>query len=354
MVPESKINALVNLGKVMGALGKDIEWEGFDLGITEEEFNSLKRTVNQAKIYNGWFESSEVKRAFRAWGEVLNEENIKKWLGQYELIYTHSKRVAIIMAGNIPLVGLHDLVCVYLSGHQAKVKMSSDDDKLLPALIEVWSLFDDELSKSVQLAGPKIGEFDAVIATGSNNTARHFEQYFGGYPNIIRKNRTSVAVLSGSESDEELKSLADDIFAYFGLGCRNVTKLYLPKGFDLDKVFGGLFHWQDVVNNKKYGNNYDYHKAIFLLEGYDVLENGFVLMKEDEALSSPIGTLYYEFYEDESALRDQLKSKEHEIQCIVSQRDIPFGDAQRPCLWDYADGVDTMEFLKRLSSSPSA
>lgn len=345
MVQDSKINALVSLGKVMKAIGEGENWQGFDLGITEEEYVKLQTAVNQAKIYNGWFEPSEVKRSFNAWGEALSEEELREWVSKYSPTDASSKRVAIIMAGNIPLVGLHDLISVYLSGHQAKIKMSSDDNKLLPALLEVWSLFDENLQDSVQIAGPKLGGFDAVIATGSNNTARHFEQYFGNYPNIIRKNRTSVAILSGEESEEELKELATDIFAYFGLGCRNVTKLYLPEGFDLDKVFGGLFHYQDVVNNKKYGNNYDYHKAIFLLEGYDVLENGFILLKQDESLSSPIGTLYYEYYNDKDQLRNKLTSQEENIQCIVSQDDIPFGQAQAPKLWDYADGVDTMKFL---------
>jgi hypothetical protein len=349
MVPESKINALVRLGRVMHAIGEDLTWEGFDLGITAEEFDKLKLTVNQAKIHNGWFEPTEVKRAFKAWGEALVEKELMEWMDNYSPIYTDSKRVAIIMAGNVPLVGLHDLLSVYLSGHQAIIKMSSDDNKLLPALLEIWNLFDADLLKSVKIAGPKLGEFDAVIATGSNNTARHFEQYFGSYPNIIRKSRTSVAIISGEESEEELKALATDVFAYFGLGCRNVTKLYLPKGYDLDKIFGGLFHYQEVVNNKKYGNNYDYHKAVFLLEGYDVLENGFVLMKQDEGLSSPIGTLYYDYYEDQAQLRDQLQGQAEEIQCIVSKQDIAFGQAQSPKLWDYADGVDTMEFLCNLA-----
>lgn len=347
-MPDSKINALVQLGNVMRSIGEDEASQGFDLGITEVEYEKLKVAVNQAKIHNGWFERSEVLRAFRAWGDALNEDNLIFWMKKYAPIYSDSKRIAIIMAGNIPLVGLHDLICVYLSGHIAKIKMSSDDNKLLPALLDVWKLFDDNLSEVVQIVGPKLLDFDAVIATGSNNTARHFEQYFGKYPHIIRKNRTSVAIISGQETEEELKNLATDIFAYFGLGCRNVTKLYLPKGYDLNKIFGGLFHYQEVVYNMKYGNNYDYHKSIFMLEGFDLLENGFVLMKEDSSLTSPIGTLYYEYYDDEQKLRDDLKLHQSEIQCIVSQKDIPFGDAQVPALWDYADGVDTMEFLKNL------
>lgn len=347
-MPDSKINALVRLGKVMKLIAEDQPWQGFDLGITEQEFDVLKLAVNQAKIYNGWFDRKEVLRAFKSWGEALTLENIEKFINSYLPIYTDSKRVAIIMAGNIPLVGLHDLICVYLSGHKAIIKMSSDDNKLLPAVLEVWQLFDDQIQELVQIAGHKLSTFDAVIATGSNNTSRHFEQYFGKYPHIIRKNRTSVAILSGDESQEDLKNLATDIFAYYGLGCRNVTKLYLPVGFDLNRIFSGLFHYQEVVQNKKYGNNYDYHKAIFLMEGYDLLENGFILMKEDKSLTSPIGTLFYEYYNDQKILRENLKQFEQEIQCVVSKNDIPYGEAQMPALWDFADGVDTMEFLKKL------
>lgn len=345
MGQESRINALVQLGAVMKRIGAGQSWKGFDWGITEQEYEQLQLAVNQAKIYNGWFEPSEVKRAFSAWGNALNQEQIEIWLEKYDRQGITPKTVAIIMAGNIPLVGLHDLIAVYLAGHRAKIKMSSEDSKLLPAILEVWRLFDEHLFETIEISHTRLEGFDAVIATGSNNTARYFEQYFGAYPNIIRKNRTSVAILTGQESTDELKNLATDIFAYFGLGCRNVTKLYLPQGYDLDLVFGGLFHWQEVVNNKKYGNNYDYHKAIFLLEGYDVLENGFILMKEDESLSSPIGTLYYEYYTDLDDLKKALAGKQEEIQCIVSREDIPFGEAQNPKLWDYADGVDTMRFL---------
>lgn len=348
MGQESRINALVQLGAIMTKIGEGQSWDGFDWGITQQEYDQLQLAVNQAKIYNGWFEPSEVKRAFKSWGDALNKQQIETWLEKYDIDVVTPKTIAIIMAGNIPLVGLHDLITVYLAGHRAKIKMSSDDSKLLPAVLEVWKLFDEQLFEKIEISHTKLENFDAVIATGSNNTARYFEQYFGAYPNIIRKNRTSVAILTGQESTDELKNLATDVFAYFGLGCRNVTKLYLPLGYDLDLVFGGLFHWQDVVNNKKYGNNYDYHKAIFLLEGYDVLENGFVLMKEDERLSSPIGTLYYEYYTDLSDLKKNLADKEEEIQCIVSKEDIPFGEAQTPKLWDYADGVDTMAFLIRL------
>ena len=186
---------------------------------------------------------------------------------------------------------------------------------------------------------------DGIIATGSNNTSRYFEQYFGKYPNIIRKSRTSVAIITGAESEEDLQGLANDVFAFYGLGCRNVTKVFLPKGYDLDNLFKAFFPFQYVSENNKYANNYDYHKAVFMMEQYDLLENGFLIMKEDQSLHSPIGTLYYEYYSDANSIQEHLKQFDENIQCIVSKKDIPFGKAQNPELWDYADNIDTMEFL---------
>ena len=262
---QKKIKVLTKLGTVMKSIGENAPWGGFDSGVTEEEYEELNLWAAKAKVYNGWFEEKEVRRAFASWGEGLTAGNLTKWIGNYCISGANEpKNIAIIMAGNIPLVGLHDLISCYITGHKALVKLSSDDDKLIPALLKVWACFDTEVQENVKFTFTKLENFDAVIATGSNNSSRHFEEYFGKYPNIIRKNRTSVAVIDGSESEEELKALADDIFAYYGLGCRNVTKLYLPKGYDLNKVFGGLFHYKHVTDNKKYGNNYDYHKAVFL------------------------------------------------------------------------------------------
>jgi hypothetical protein len=347
---QKKIKVLSRLGEVMKSIGENAPWGGFDSGVTEEEYDLLNLWVTKAKVYNGWFEEREVRRAFTSWGAGLTEENLNKWLANYIIEDIDSpKTIAMIMAGNIPLVGLHDLICCYIAGHKALIKLSTDDDKLIPALLQVWSCFDVDVKDDVKLAFAKMENFDAVIATGSNNSARHFEEYFGKYPNIIRKNRTSVAVLDGSESEDELKALADDIFAYYGLGCRNVTKLYLPKGYDLNKVFGGLFHYKHVTDNNKYGNNYDYHKAVFLMEQYDVLENGFILVKQDTGLTSPIGTLFFDSYEDKNQLYASLDTISDQIQCIVGSDRIPFGQAQHPQLWDYADGVDTVQFLLDLN-----
>ena len=346
---QKKIKVLNKLGTVMKSIGENLPWGGFDTGITADEYELLNLWVAKAKIYNGWFEEREVRKSFLSWGNALTESNLSAWVQKYNLEEVNSpKTVAIIMAGNIPMVGLHDLICVYLSGHKSLIKLSSDDDKLIPALLQVWSCFDVDVKTNVKQVVARMEGFDAVIATGSNNSSRYFEEYFGKYPHIIRKNRTSVAVLDGSETEEELKALADDIFTYYGLGCRNVTKLYLPKGYDLNNVFGGLFHYKNVTDNKKYGNNYDYHKAVFLLEQYDVLENGFILVKQDTGLTSPIGTLYFDSYENKDQLYQKLNEIEEQIQCIVAKDKVPFGLSQQPQLWDYADGVDTIEFLRSL------
>jgi hypothetical protein len=348
MHKESTIKALTQLGELLKLWGNEESWSGFSCGITEDEYIQMQELMKRVHIYNGWFDINSVKTAYRNWGNELTYENLSQWLKNYELPVASPKTVAIIMAGNIPLVGFHDLLCVYLSGHKALVKLSSDDDRLIPALIQVWNCFDDNCQKQISIAEGKIKNFDAVIATGSNNSAIYFENYFSKYPSIIRKNRTSVAVLSGNETSEQLSALGSDIFTFYGLGCRNVTKLFLPEGYDLNLIFAAIFPFQEVVNNKKYGNNYDYNKAIFLLERFDILENGFILFKEDEGLHSPLGTMYYEFYSDREKLLSGLSERSEELQCIVGEGFIPFGTTQQPCLHDYADGVDTLKFLEKL------
>jgi hypothetical protein len=343
-----RINSLVQLGKVMTAVGNEQAWTTFELGITEEEFETLLYKTKVVKSHNGWFTHKEVLFAFKSWGEALTKDNLENWLSQYSIKKDVNKSVAIIMAGNIPMVGLHDLISVYILGGKVKAKLSSDDNLLIPALVKVLALFDIDVEKKIEFIPFKLEGFEAVIATGSNNTARYFETYFGKYPNIIRKNRTSVAVLTGEESKEELENLANDVFTYYGLGCRNVTKLFLPKGYDLDLIFGAFFGHEYVTTNNKYANNYDYHKAVYLMEQHEMIENGFLLMKEDESLHSPIGMLFYEFYDAKENINQYLKEKEQEIQCVVAQGETPFGHSQQPKLWDYADNIDVIDFLLKL------
>tara|TARA_B100000949_G_scaffold39525_1_gene33503 strand:- start:25323 stop:26363 length:1041 start_codon:yes stop_codon:yes gene_type:complete len=311
----------------------------------------LKEIIARAGHHNGWFTEDNILFSLQQWGDLLTEKNIKDWLDNYSFSHDgSSKTVGIVMAGNIPLVGFHDFISVLLSGNKVLAKLSSNDKVLLPYLSKYLMGQQPSLSDKIEFVDEKLDNFDAVIATGSNNTSRYFEYYFGKKPNIIRKNRNSVAVLTGNESEEELKALGEDIFRYYGLGCRNVSKIYVPKGYEFDTLFNALFHYKDIIHQHKYANNYDYNKAVYLMSEFKILDNGFLILKEDEALTSPISALFYSYYDDESTLREKLQHMEEQIQCVVSikESDINFGDTQKPSLSDYADGIDTMEFLLKL------
>lgn len=313
-----------------------------------ERFNDL---IRAERSHNGWFTSESVYKSIQAWSELLTEEKLNAWLSEYELPERQDgpKRIGLILAGNIPLVGFHDLLCTVLSGHIAVMKLSRDDNRLLPTILNVIADEFPDLKAHFEYAPMKLERADAVIATGSNNTARHFEYYFRNIPKVIRHNRTSVAVLIGEETEEELHALGHDIFDYFGLGCRNVTKLYLSKSFDLDRFFTAIFPFQEIVNHNKYANNYDYHKALWLLNRDELIENGFILVKEDSALVSPVGSIFIQRYENISEVNAELASKQNELQCVVGRNHLPFGKAQHPELNDYADGVDTIAFLLSLN-----
>lgn len=314
----------------------------------------LSLTLDRAEQSNSWFTRAYSEDALRAWAQLLTEENLKFWLENYS-VSTNPKTVAIIMAGNIPLVGFHDLICVLAAGHRALVKLSSNDQHLIPFVVSLLKEKHPELAERITLLkDEKLQGYDAVIATGSGNTARYFEYYFGKYPNIIRRNRNSVAVIDGSESKEELDGLAHDIMQYFGLGCRSVSKIFIPKDYDLNKVFGALYPYASVLEHTKYKNNYDYNKTVFIMQkDHSLLENGFMVMKQDSSYASPIGSLFYERYENLEQLGQRLSGDKEQIQCVVSrqlggEQNVPFGKAQQPQLWDYADGVDTMRFLNSL------
>jgi hypothetical protein len=306
--------------------------------------------LHLAQVHNPWFTKENIDKALNAWHEQLKVDMLSAWLSPYKLKeVANPKKVLIIMAGNIPLVGFHDFLTVLISGHNVVIKMSSTDNVLLRVLIEKLIAIAPEFKERISFIDDvKDRKFDAVIATGSDNSAQYFEYYFKGAKKIIRKNRRSVAVLDGTESEMELKGLANDVFAYFGLGCRNVSKLFLPKGFDLDNLFKAFYPYSHVVEHKKYGNNYDYNKAIFLMGSNELIENGFLLMKEDKSLLSPVAMLYYEYYNDMHTVEQFVEENAEQLQCVVSKKDIPFGNTQQPNLWDYADGVDTVEFLREL------
>ena len=315
----------------------------FSNGLDDDLIQKLK----EAEIRNPWFTIENQKQALNTWGEQLTNENLNAWLLPYYLTDSKkAKNVLIIMAGNIPLVGFHDLLSVFVSGNNAIIKLSSDDNVLLPFIIKKLIEINPEFEQKIQFVEEiKNKKMDAVIATGSDVSAKYFDYYFKNAKKIIRKNRKSVAILDGTESKKELEELAIDVFAYFGLGCRNVSKIFLPKGYKLDQLFEAFYPFQNVIEHKKYANNYDYNKAIYLMGSHEIIENGFLLLKEDSSLQSPLAMLHYEFYEDFSLVENFIKENNEQLQCVVSKNDIPFGQTQSPNLWNYADGVDTIEFL---------
>lgn len=343
------INSLEQLGKIFQALGRSEEWSGTHLGVTEQEYLQLQTVINRQLVLNGWFTKANVEQSLLAHGENLTEERLTDWVSGY-LFSENPKKVAIIMAGNIPLVGFHDLLSVLLSGNCAVCKLSSDDKTLLPALVQILIHFNPEFESRIILTENRIGDVDAVIATGSDNSLKFFEEYFGKYPHVFRRNRTSVAILDGSETKEEMYELGNDIFNYFGLGCRNVSHLLVPKGYDFKSFFEGIVDHSDVINHFKYGNNYDYNRTVYLMNLHPMLDNNFVLLYENEELYSPLAMIYYHTYDSEADVQDYLSKHSENIQAIVGKNYIPFGDAQRPKLNDYADGVDVMQWLGSISN----
>ncbi len=348
MERERIIEHLSILGGIFKLLSEKKEWPGFDLGINQTEYEDMQTLIKKAEQLNPWFTEEQTLTALKAWAEELTVEKLSAWTDMYSYAANIEKKVGVIMAGNIPLVGLHDLISVLLSGHSIIIRPSSDDHILIRMVEAVLRSLDASYAERIHWADGKLKGFDAVIATGSNNTSRYFEHYFSKVPNIIRKNRNGIAILSGNESEEELKALGTDIFQYYGLGCRNVSKMYVPEGYDLNKFFEGIYGHHEVIHHNKYGNNFDYYRSVFLLNADDILENGFLLLKRSPDLASPMASLNYEEYKDITALRAKLKEQKDEIQCIVSQEDTAFGFSQNPSLIDYADGVDTMAFLNKL------
>ena len=310
----------------------------------------FKTLLNQVHLSNGWFTTQQVQTALQSWAQALQADKLTKWLTPYSTSVT-PRTIGLILAGNIPFVGLHDLLCIWVSGHHAQVKCASKDPYLLPWLVGVLESHSPENKGRIQFVD-RLQDYDAVIATGSNNSARYFEHYFTSVPHLIRKNRNAVAVLDGTESAEQYTALGDDILRYYGLGCRNVAKVCVPKGFDLDLIFGGLYPYQSVMENQKYANNYDYNKAVFLMSEFPFLENGFFMLRESNDWAAPIACLHYTYYDDLPTISQQLQQNEEQIQCVISSLEIPnaipLGKAQEPDLWDYADGVDTLTFLQQL------
>lgn len=316
-----------------------------------EESTKDNPVFTKAYQQNPWFTIEYTKKAIAAWGDQLNTEHLNKWLSVYQdMPQPAPKNVVVIMAGNIPLVGLHDLLSVLVCGHKAIVKLSSDDTVLMKWVIENIINIAPEWADKIEITDERLPKnFDAVIATGSNNTNRYFEYYFKTKPSLLRKARTSVAVLTGNETPEDLHKLGEDIFIYFGLGCRNVSKIYVPEGYDIAHFYEGIADFYEHINHNKYANNYTYHKAILLMNLTKHFDNNFLLLKEDTNIASPLGVMFYEQYTNLDELSKTLENNKDQIQCVVSKislnNSVPLGKAQQPELTDYADGVDTVKFL---------
>lgn len=301
---------------------------------------------HKAHVQNNWFNPEFIELATNNIAQAfLQKEALTTWTTNYQVPdqNTNPKNIGIVMAGNIPLVGFHDFLCAFITGHRQTIKPSSKDETLIKHLVEQLYTWDETTRELIGFAD-MLKNCDAYIATGSNNSARYFEYYFSKYPHIIRRNRTSVAILTGSETPEELEKLADDVYQYFGLGCRNVTKLYVPEHYDFVPLLNAFKKYDYLVDYHKYKHNYDYILAVLMLNRQFYMTNQSILLHENKALFSPISQLNYEYYAN---LPETAASLEHntDVQCIVGKNYLPFGKAQEPSLTDYADGVDTMKFL---------
>ena len=325
---------------------------GGQLSYPDEELFAL---IKDEHHYNAWFTPASVEQAVKAIGKMLNKQDLLTWLSNYDPdTGKESKKIGLILAGNIPLGGFHDVLCVLATGNHALIKSATQDARLIRYVLNMLVKIDGDFKERYTFV-ERLENFDAIIATGSNNTSRYFEYYFSKVPNIIRKNRNSVAVLTGDETTEQLHNLGHDIFDYYGLGCRNVSKLQVPKDYDFVPFFEAIESYHPIINHHKYNNNYDYNKSIYLVNRDKHLDNGFLLVKEDERMVSPLAVVFHEPYEDIKAVEALLSRESENIQCIVStaaldvsNQVVDFGQSQQPALWDYADGIDTMDFLTKL------
>jgi hypothetical protein len=342
----------IELGKFLNQFRRDGIEKHEGVKNNEAFFEDFKEQIERAIHYNGWYTPDNILFALEGWSESLKKSNLDKWLEPYDFDGVNQKTVGIIMAGNIPLVGFHDLISVLIAGHKVLIKQSSSDMKLLPIIADYLISLDSNYKEKIEFTDNRMNNFEAIIATGSNNTSRYFEYYFANKKSIIRKNRNSVAILTGNETTEELEALGHDIFRYFGLGCRSVSKLYVPENYDFDAFYKALAPWVRLKDHAKYANNYDYNKAVYLMSEFKMLDNGFLVLKEDQNFGSPIATMFYETYLDLETLKETIETNKENLQCVVAKNfmpsEIPFGKTQYPQLWDYADNIDTLAFLEKI------
>ncbi|MFM1888072.1 MAG: hypothetical protein RL501_359 [Bacteroidota bacterium] len=346
-ITQNRIEVLSLLGQEMSLMAAKLEDTSY---LTDKSLGPL---ITQTTAKNGWFTADQIAFSLRHWGSLLQEKPLNDWVGSIAFQESTSTTVLIIAAGNIPLVGFHDILVTYLSGHKCVIKPASNDPILTPYFVHRLAELDPTCTERLYITQEIVGAFDAVIATGSDNSARYFNHYFGSKPNLIRRNRYSCAVLTGAETQEELALLGEDIFRYFGLGCRSVSKLWVPEGYDFSKFFHGIYPWADIINHHKYANNYEYNKAVYMMSTIPLWDNGFLLLKSDDRTSgSPIGTLNYQTYTSLEQVNRALRDQKDQLQCIVGPKDIPhslgFGLTQRPLLHEYADGIDPINFVLSL------
>ncbi len=341
MNTKTRIDILASLGKELAELAD---------GKTIDRFPGFEKI----KAYNPWFTEENVKFCFRNWQSQLEEKSLENFCTNYNLDDNLSDlRIAIIMAGNIPMVGFHDFICAFLCGVKIKVKLSSKDNVLMKWIIDRIIEKSPELANRISYTEEQLTDFDAVIATGSNNTNRYFEYYFGKFDKILRHNRNSVAIITGNETTDELEKLADDIFIYFGLGCRSVSKLYLPRGYDFNKMGNAFQKYAEIINHNKYNNNFSYQYAVLGMNKIEHVNFGNVLLSEKAVLSSPIGVLHFEYYDDINATIENINNQSSNIQCVVAKEKlcehyIGFGETQKPNIFNFADNIDTIKFIIEL------
>ena len=341
---DERIDAFARLGEV---LRTSLSGNG------TPEAAGLNEIIDRQHLSNPWFTPENVRTAIASIAAELTSGSLTEWTSHYPDLQSENSpfTAGVIMAGNIPLVGFHDFLSVLISGNRLTAKTSSKDSELIVKIAEILCAIEPRFSGMIVFTEGFLKNFDVVIATGSNNSSRYFEYYFGRYPHIIRKNRNSIAIIDGNETEAELTGLGSDIFLYFGLGCRNVSKIYIPEGFDIRSLIPFWQSFSAIVNHNKYANNYDFSKAVYLVNREKFLDTGYLLLKEEKGLSSPVAVIYYDYYKSLPALHAETEELKDKIQCIVGHHHLPFGKAQLPHLWDYADGIDTLEFLSKKNNA---